>query len=334
MKRITSILLIAIVLVSCKFKGANAVKEKNENPLSSIPDSISKLTTGKESLKNIVSYLSADNLEGRNTGTKGINNAANYIESYLRANKVESYFDAYRDDFTFKSTNDSIKAYNVVGFVEGNDPKLKDEFVIIGAHYDHIGFQSAVAKDSIANGANDNATGTAITMRIAKHFSESKTNKRSLIFALFSAEEFGLKGSEHLSKRLKNENIDVYTMINFEMLGVPFKDRNYEVFLTGFEKSNFAEKFNSYQGYTLIGASEISKKYNLFKRSDNFAFYTEFNVPSHTISSCDLTNFDHYHKVSDEIDQLDFKFMTTIKDKLIIGLEKLINTSTKEITLN
>jgi len=171
-------------------------------------------------------------------------------------------------------------------------------------------------------------------MTIAKYFASKKNNKRSIIFALFSAEEMGLRGSAHLAKRLKSQNIDLYNMINFEMLGVPFKDRDYEVFLTGFEKSNFASKFNEYQKSNLLGFSEVSKKYSLFKRSDNYAFFQEFNVPSHTISSCDLTNFDHYHQVGDEAKEMDFDFMSAIINKMIPGLEILMNTPTKEIVLN
>jgi len=123
-------------------------------------------------------------------------------------------------------------------------------------------------------------------------------------------------------------------MINFEMLGVPFKERDYEVFLTGFDKSNFASKFNEYQGSNIIGFSEVSKQYNLFKRSDNYAFFQEFNVPSHTISSCDLTNFDHYHKVGDESGAMNFQFLSNVINSIIPGIEKMINTPTKEIILN
>ena len=154
-----------------------------------------------------------------------------------------------------------------------------------------------------------------------------------MIFALFSAEEMGLRGSAHLAKKLKNQDIDLYTMINFEMLGVPFKERDYEVFLTCYDKSNFASKFNEYQGSNLIGFSEVSKQYSLFRRSDNYAFFQEFNVPSHTISSCDLTNFDHYHKVGDEADKMDYPFMADVINKTIVGLEKVINSSSKEIVL-
>ncbi|MBT8244053.1 MAG: M28 family peptidase [Winogradskyella sp.] len=318
MKKISLLLLIALSVSNCK-----AQKEEKS------------ITITTEEVKEIVTYLASDELKGRNTGTEGIDEAASYIQKQLQSYNIKPYFEDFKDEFKFVNRRgDSITGYNVVGYIEGTDKKLKDDFVVIGAHYDHIGFGKAVENDSIANGANDNATGTSAVMTIAKYFAAKKNNKRSLIFALFSAEEMGLRGSDALAKKLKSQDIDLYTMVNFEMLGVPFKDRDYEVFLTGFDRSNFALKFNEYQTTNFIGFSEVSKQYSLFKRSDNYAFFQEFNVPSHTISSCDLTNFDHYHKVGDEAEEMNFEFMSSIINKMISGLEKLVNTSTKEIVLN
>ncbi|SHH25181.1 M28 family metallopeptidase [Winogradskyella jejuensis] len=319
MKKILLILIVPFLALNCK-----AQKEEKQG-----------LTITTEEVKTIVSYLASDELKGRNTGTYGIDAAADYIQKELKSYGVRPYFENFKDEFKFKSrAEDSITGYNVVGYLEGNDDKLKNEFVVIGAHYDHIGFGRKVENDSIANGANDNATGTATVMSIAKYLADKKNNKRSVIFALFSAEEMDLRGSADLAKKLKAKNIDLYTMLNFEMLGVPFKGRDYDVFLTGFDRSNFASKFNEYQGSNVIGFSDVSKKYSLFMRSDNYAFFQEFNVPSHTISSCDLTNFDHYHKVGDEADKMNYEFMSSFINKAMSGIEILINTPTKEILLN
>ena len=94
-----------------------------------------------------------------------------------------------------------------------------------------------------------------------------------MIFVTFTAEEMGLLGSKHLAKKLKEQDLNLYTMINFEMIGVPFKDRDYQAFVSGYELSNLAERMNNYSGSNLIGYSSVSKKYNLFKRSDNYPFY-------------------------------------------------------------
>lgn len=283
-----------------------------------------------EEIKEIVTFLASDDLNGRDTGSEGINEAANYIETKFKAYGLKPYFDTYRDNFTIED----MEAYNVIGYLEGTDSKLKDEFIVIGAHYDHIGTAKDVNGDTIANGANDNAAGTSGVLSLAKYFSKNKSNKRSIIFTTFTAEERGLLGSKHLAKRLKENNINLYTMINIEMIGVPFVGRDYEAFITGHELSNLAEKMNDYAGENLIGASDVAKKYGLFKRSDNYAFYQEFKVPSHTVSSCDLTNFDFYHHVDDEVDKLDYPFMARLINKLAPVLEQMANAPTQDIKMN
>ncbi len=284
----------------------------------------------KAEVKETVAFLTSDDLKGRNTGTKGAETAANYLENKLREFNVKPYFETYRDTFLARDK----KAFNVVGFIEGNDAKLKDEVIIIGAHYDHIGFRKPVENDSIANGANDNAAGTSAVIALAKYFSIKRSNKRSLMFALFSGEEMGLLGSKHLAKKLKDQNINLYTMLNFEMIGVPFTDRDYVGFATGYNLSNMSAKINEYVGSNLIGFSEVAQKYNLFKQSDNYAFYNEFNLPCHTISSCDLSNYDYYHHVDDEVDKLDYNHMASFINSIIPAIEKMSNTPTKEIVMH
>ena len=288
------------------------------------------ITITNTELESIVTYLASDELQGRDTGSEGIEKAATYIENQLKNYKVKPYFETYRDHFKV----DNLNAFNIAGFIEGNDPKLKNEYVIIGAHYDHIGISKRiVANDSIANGANDNAAGTSAVLAMAKYFAAKKSNKRSLLFVLFSAEEKGLLGSNHLAKKLKSENINLYTMVNLEMIGVPFKDRDYVAFLTGYDRSNMANKINEYLGSNFIGFSEMAKKYNLFRQSDNYAFYKEFNLPCHTISSCDLSNYDYYHHVDDEADKLDYNHMANLINSIIPAIEKMSNSPTKEIEM-
>jgi Zn-dependent M28 family amino/carboxypeptidase len=282
-----------------------------------------------QDLRSSVDFLSSDVLKGRETATQGELVAAQFIRSKFIEAGIKPYFNTYFD--TFESTR--FKGVNVVGFIEGSEPELKDEIVLLGAHYDHIGLGPKVKNDSIANGANDNASGTAAVLAIANRLARLGTNKRSVIVALFSGEEKGLLGSKALAKKIKAQNTDLYTMLNFEMIGVPFIDRDYEIFLTGYELSNLGGKLNTYTNSTIVGISDVAKKYNLFKRSDNYSFYKEFKVPSHTISSCDLTNFDFYHHVDDEIDQLDFVFMATTINKLIPGILQICNTDSKEIQM-
>ncbi|MGS2726770.1 M28 family metallopeptidase [Psychroserpens sp. BH13MA-6] len=314
MRHILSLLVLLLVF-SCKSSGNKESKT-------------SEVTSSE--VKDLVAYLASDDRMGRNTGTSGIDESATFIENQLKSYGVKPYFgDSYRDQFKVKE----LDAFNVVGFIEGSDEALKDEVILLGAHYDHIGKGKVVDGDSIANGANDNAAGTSAVMAIAKYFAANKSNKRSIIVALFTAEEMGLLGSKHLAERLKQDDVNLYTMLNFEMIGVPFKDRDYEAFVTGYELSNMADKINEYVGNKLIGYSEVAKKYSLFKRSDNYPFYQQFNLPCQTISSCDLTNFDFYHHVDDEIDKLDYEFMANLINKTIPAIEKMSRTATREIKM-
>ncbi|GLU43795.1 hypothetical protein Musp01_14190 [Muricauda sp. NBRC 101325] len=278
----------------------------------------------------IMNYLASDELKGRDSGSEGIEKAAQYIENHFTAYGVKPYFESYRDTLS----NFKKPAYNVVGVVEGSDPKLKDEFIVIGAHYDHIGIVEMENGDAIANGANDNASGTTTVLEFARYFGTNKTNKRTLIFALFSAEEKGLLGAKHLAKKLKESNLNLYTMLNFEMTGVPLKGKDYFMYITGYDMSNLASVSNAYAKENLIGFLPTAKEFNLYQRSDNYAFHEEFEVPSHTFCTFDFTNFDHYHKVGDEPDIMDFAHMATLVNKTIPVLEGIANGATQEIKLS
>ena len=307
--------LVVLVTLSCKGQ---------ENEV------LEKMTISSDEVKEFVTFLASDDLSGRETGTQGIEDAATYIEKQLTSFGVKPYYETYRDNYIAKGRD----AFNVIGFIEGNDPKLKNEVVILGAHYDHLGKGKTVENDSIANGANDNASGTATVLAMAKYFGTLKNNKRSIIFGLYSGEEMGLLGSKHLAERLKNENVNLYTMINFEMLGVPFPDRDYQVFATGYDLSNMAEVLNKHAGNKLVGKSDEAAKFNLFKRSDNYAFYQQFKMPAQTISSCDLTNFDFYHHVDDEADKMDYNHMASTINNLFPAMEGMLNTPSQEIKMN
>lgn len=285
--------------------------------------------TDSQKIGEIMNFLASDALQGRDSGSEGIAKAAVYIEKGFEENGIKSYYSTYRDTL---SNFDKV-SYNIVGVVEGSDPILKNEYILIGAHYDHIGMITPENGDAIANGANDNASGTTSVMEFARYFGTTKTNKRSLIFALFSAEEKGLLGSKHLAKRMKSENLNLYAMLNFEMTGVPLQDKDYQVYITGYEMSNLAAVSNVLAKENLVGFLPTAKEFNLFQRSDNYPFHNEFEVPSHTFCTFDFTNFDHYHKVGDENEILDFEHMATMVNKMIPVLEGIANTEGQEVKL-
>lgn len=314
-----SILLLAAFFLICSKAEAQTAPVKTA----------SEIKVSKDSVKSLLTYLASDDLKGRETGTEGINLAASRIEEIFSENHVKPYYETYRDSFEIEGR----QAYNVVGFVEGNDPELKDEIIIIGAHYDHIGEGKEVDGDVIANGANDNAAGTVAVVELAKHFANINDNKRSLLFMLFSAEEMGLQGSKYAAEKLKAEEIDLYAMLNFEMIGVPMEDKDYLAYVTGYEASNLAEKFNEYSGEKVVGFLPQAKEYNLFKRSDNYPFFLEFGVPAQTFCTFDFTNYEYYHHVSDEAEHMDIDHMKTFIEKVAPGIWEMANTKEQEIKL-
>jgi len=309
LKNILAICLVSLFIFSCKTK--EVVIEAQE-------------------VDDIVTYLASDELEGRDTGSEGIEKAATYIENYFKDLGVKPFFNTYRDNFEVKGK----KAFNVIGYLEGNNTSLKNEYVILGAHYDHIGFAEEVDGDKIANGANDNAAGVGTVMAMAKYFAKTKSNKRSILFTLFSAEEKGLLGSKYLAETLKKEDLNLYLMLNFEMVGVPLINKDYVAYASGYERSNLAEKMNEYAGKKIVGFFPKAKEYQLFYRSDNYPFFKEFKVPSHTFCTFDFTNFDHYHKVGDEADIMDFEHMANFVNTFLPAVKQAINTETQEIKMN
>ena len=332
--------LLAVLFVSC---GTTKLAQSGTNVDPAAPEGL-KATISAENFSSgatmgsIMNFLASDDLKGRDSGSEGIAEAATYIEEIFKKYDINPYFDSYRDTLS----NFTKPAYNIVGLLEGNDTQLKEEYIIIGAHYDHIGIvkpkqdstataASIAVLDSIANGANDNASGTSTVLELARYFGSVKNNKRSLLFVLFSAEEKGLLGSRHLAERLKAENMDLYTVLNFEMTGVPMIDKDYFLYVTGYNKSNLAEVSNKYAEENLVGFLETAEQFNLFQRSDNYPFHEVFNVPSQTFCTFDFTNFNHYHKVGDEVSTLDLNHMAKVVNKLIPVIEGITNAATKEI---
>jgi leucyl aminopeptidase len=303
------------------------VVEPNENSETTSLKSALKVFSDVSAVAQSMEFLASDVLKGRDTGSEGIDAAADFIAKRFVAQGIEPYFETYRD--TLSNFNEAT--FNVVGVLEGSDPLLKNEYILVGAHYDHIGLITPEKDDAIANGANDNASGTTTVLEMARYFGKERTNKRSIIFALFSAEEKGLLGSKHLAEKIKADSLDLYVMLNFEMVGVPMVGKDHLVYLTGYELSNMAAISNGYANEKLVGFLPKAKEFSLFKRSDNYAFHTAFNAPSQTFSTFDFTNFEYYHKVGDENEKMDYEHMALVINKMIPVVEGIANAAVKEI---
>jgi hypothetical protein len=285
----------------------------------------------KYSASTALDYLSSDELKGRDTGSEEIDEAASYIEKAFVSFGVFPYFETYRDSFKLKE----VDGFNVVGVLKSSKTNANLKPLVIGAHYDHIGIIEPVETDSIANGANDNASSTVAVLELAKFLADQDLG-RDVIFALFSAEEKGLVGSRHLAEKMKAQNVEPYVVFNIEMLGVQMKDKEYRAYVTGYETSNLAEVFNSYyEGEDqFLGFLPQAAQYGLFKRSDNYPFFEVFNVPAQTICTFDFTNYEYYHHVNDEFEELDVDAYLKLLEDLKPGVLQLINSEENTVKLN
>jgi Zn-dependent M28 family amino/carboxypeptidase len=256
-----------------------------------------------EETRSILFTLAHDDMKGRDTKSGGYYKAANYVTDYFKTHAIQPFYPAYRDSLM----TDSIGSFNLVGQIGHYDAKRPT--VLIGAHLDHIGMQDN-EEDQIFNGANDNAAGSTAVLQIARFLAQHTWNQNILI-ALFADEEKGLKGAYHLAERLQNEQINLAYMVNFEMIGTTLTTGENQVYMTGYKRSNMADEMNAISA-DFVQFLPQAKQYNLFKRSDNYAFYQAFGVPAQTLSSFDFQNYDFYHKAGDEAEKLDVKNMNQI----------------------
>ena len=167
--------------------------------------------TQQERLTRHVYTLAGDSLRGRKAGSEDAAKAAAYIVGQFEEIGIQPYFEEgwYQP---FERSGNTYK--NVIGIIPGNDPVLKDEYIIIGAHYDHLG----VRDSQIYNGADDNASGTATIIEMARILkSQQNSLKRSVIVAAFDAEEIGLWGSYDLTKKLDLSKVKL--MMSIDMVG-------------------------------------------------------------------------------------------------------------------
>ncbi|MBS7255345.1 M20/M25/M40 family metallo-hydrolase [Flavobacterium branchiicola] len=318
--------LLPFVMFGCKSNNSTVV-EKTSNTSEKAAEVNYKVS--QTDVSDFLKYLSSDELEGRETGTKGMEKAAVFLENFFKKNTIKPYFSSYRDTLT----NFNSPAYNIVGVIEGTDPVLKNEYVVLSAHYDHIGLENKKQDDVINNGANDDASGVTAVAQMAKYFAETKSNKRSILVVFFAGEEKGLLGSKSLVEKLKKKNFNLYAQLNIEMIGVPMK-RDYLAYITGFDKSNMAEKINEYTGKNTIGFLPKEAEYQLFYRSDNYSFFQAFGKPCQSISTFDFENFDFYHHVSDEFKLMDIAHITSFTQELLPAVTRIANSATQEITMN
>jgi hypothetical protein len=202
----------------------------------------------------------------------------------------------------YEATVKEQPLFNVVGVIPGKTKP--DEYVVFGGHYDHLGIIKKDAEtDTIANGADDDASGTTAVITLAKYYKKLNNNERTLVFVAFTAEEIGGYGSQYFSKQLNPDK--VVTLFNIEMIGKAAKFGENSAFITGFERSDFGTILQkNLEGTAFKFYPDPYPEQNLFYRSDN-ATLAALGVPAHTISTDQIPTDKLYHTVKDEYSSLD-----------------------------
>jgi hypothetical protein len=238
--------------------------------------------------------------------------------------------DTAATQYTVSATNKVTKLplFNVAGIIPGKS-KAK-ELVVFSGHYDHLGITKGDGQDSIANGADDDASGTTAMIALAKYYKKLNNNERTLIFVAFTAEEIGGFGARYFSEQLNPD--EVVAMFNIEMIGKDSKFGKNTAFITGYEKSDFGKILQkNLQGTPFTFYPDPYPQQNLFYRSDN-ATLAALGVPAHTISTDQIDSDKLYHTVKDEYSSLDTdNILSTIKGiaKSAISIIKGIDTPTR-----
>ncbi len=298
-----------------------------------------------EDLKKHLDILASDSLEGRETGKLGQKMAADYIMNHFKKIGIPPYKrKTYYQKFKIRSDKESrlfkkkifVKGENILGYIEGTD--LKEELILITAHYDHLG-----KKDSlIYNGADDNGSGTSAIMEIAEAFmiakKEGKGPRRSVLIMPVSGEEKGLLGSKYYTKKPIYPLEKTVVNLNVDMIGrVDYNhDTSNYVYLIGSdmlskELHDISEKINKeYIGLELdytFNSEEDPNRY--YYRSDHYNF-AKNNIP---VIFYFNGLHDDYHKPTDTIEKIDFKKIEKITRLIFLTAWELANRE-ERIKLN
>ncbi len=197
---------------------------------------------------------------------------------------------------------------NVVGWLPGRS--RKDEYVMLSAHYDHIGLKANTGDDVIANGADDDASGTTAVVELAKSLgARAVAPARSLLFVCFSGEEKGLLGSAAFAASPPVPLERIVADVNIEMIGRPREGKRMAAWLTGEDFSDF--KDYAARAFKRAGVKLVTfgMARQLFRQSDNWSLAAK-GVVAHSISAGSLHK--DYHRVTDEVKKIDLEHMTRI----------------------
>jgi hypothetical protein len=265
-----------------------------------------------EKMREIVSFLASGEREGRVPGSPGLAAAADRLEKELKAIGLAPGGEggSYRQRFTLEKGPDGkpVELVNLIGVLPGTKPEWKEQAVLVSAHYDHLGlgWPDAHAGDAgkLHPGADDNASGVAVLLELARAMAEGEKPQRSVVFALFSGEEAGLRGSKaYAAKPPRYALADTIGVINIDTVG-RLGDRKVTVLGT----STASEWPHIFRGAGFVTGVEGQYPPTGWEASDQ-ATFIEKGRPAVQLFSGPHTD---YHRPSDTADKLDLPGMVKV----------------------
>ncbi|SJN32335.1 Aminopeptidase Y (Arg, Lys, Leu preference) [Sphingobacterium sp. JB170] len=278
-----------------------------------------------EQLRKHIFTLASDKMKGRGTGSKEVNKAAKYIEDKFQEYALQPKGEnGYRQSFVAKVTRVAVKdsirqSDNIIGLIDNGAPHT----IVIGAHYDHLGqgYQGSsldsLGVGQIHNGADDNASGVAGLLELARHYSSNNlTEKFNLLFIAFGAEELGLLGSKYFTEHPTVLVENIHWMLNMDMIG-RYNPKNGLAIIGHGTSSKFPAIF---EGLTSDIKFFVSKDGN--GGSDQTSFYKK-DIP---VLFFHTGGHEDYHRPGDDPEKIDYESL-----RAIIELEiKVIDRSMEQ----
>ena len=209
--------------------------------------------------------------------------------------------------------------YNALGYLPGTDSSAGT--VLISAHLDHIGVGKPFQGDSIYNGADDDASGTTAVLELAHALAAGPRLKRSVLFVCFGSEEIGGLGADYFREHPPVPSKNLVANVEFEMIGLPDpKLPPNTMMMTGWDRSDLGPALNQH-GARL--AADAYPEQNFFQRSDNYALALR-GVVAHSVAGMPVPPF--YHRPDDDLQHLDFAYMTAVIQSMVEPLRWLANS--------
>ncbi len=255
-------------------------------------------------LRDRIELIAHDSMQGRATPSAGLEMTSRYIvKQFLAIGLRPGGEPDYVQRFPVGAALE-IDAPNVIGWIEGSDPALRDQFVVFSAHMDHVGIGAPIDGDSVFNGADDDASGTAAVLELAEAFALLDPNpRRSLLFMTFGGEELGLIGSLWYTDHPTIPLASTVANINLDMVG-----RNWADAVAAISSSSYLVRMaEGVEGdHPELGLHVIEDPWperNLIVRSDQYSF-VRYGIPGALFTSGPHAD---YHQRSDEADKIDFE---------------------------